>query len=165
MRRVTPLDSSGQDWLCWRALNRLRTEVGRAKTVMMRWGYLDDAQSVACDCGESHTMVHLHLLSCRLLDEAYTADELATVTDRAKAFERKGEKIMWRTRQKKMRKYGRLYWLRQSCQLCLLQLKGIVSCSTSLRCIRRIKVRAWMPALLQKTREEVLTEQCGGRRD
>ena len=25
---------SGDDWLCWRALNRLRTEVGRAKTVM-----------------------------------------------------------------------------------------------------------------------------------
>ena len=33
---------SGEDWLCWRALNRLRIGVGRAKTVM-RWGYLDDA--------------------------------------------------------------------------------------------------------------------------
>ena len=29
---------SGEDWLCWRALNRLRTGVGRAKTVMWRWG-------------------------------------------------------------------------------------------------------------------------------
>ena len=29
---------SGEDWLCWRALNRLRTGVGRAKTVMRRWG-------------------------------------------------------------------------------------------------------------------------------
>ena len=27
---------SGEDWLCWRALNRLRTRVGRAKTVMRR---------------------------------------------------------------------------------------------------------------------------------
>ena len=43
---------SGEDGLCWRALNRLRTGVGRAKTVMRRWGYLDDAQSVDCDCGE-----------------------------------------------------------------------------------------------------------------
>ena len=43
---------SGEDWLCWRALNRLRTGVGRAKTVMRRWGYLDDVQSVDCDCGE-----------------------------------------------------------------------------------------------------------------
>ena len=50
---------SGEDWLCWRALNRLRTGVGRAKTVMRRWGYLDDAQSVDCDCGEPQTMTHL----------------------------------------------------------------------------------------------------------
>ena len=47
-----------------------RTWVGRAKTVMRRWGYLDDAQSVDCDCGEPQTMAHL--LSCRLLDEACT---------------------------------------------------------------------------------------------
>ena len=69
-----------EDWLCWRALNRLRTGVGRAKTVMRRWGYLDDAQSVDCDCGE--------------LDEACTADDLATVTERAKACARKWEKIV-----------------------------------------------------------------------
>ena len=52
---------SGEDYLCWRVLNRLRTGVGRAKTVMRRWGYLDDTQSVDCDWG---TMVNL--LSCRL---------------------------------------------------------------------------------------------------
>ena len=50
---------SGEDWLCWRAINRLRTGVGRAKTMMRRWGYLDDAQSVDCDCGEPQTMAHL----------------------------------------------------------------------------------------------------------
>ena len=68
------LRGSGEDWLCWRALNRLRTGVGRAKTVMRIWGYLDDAQSVDCDCEEPQTMAHL--LSCRLLDEACTADDL-----------------------------------------------------------------------------------------
>ena len=83
---------SGEDWLCWRALNRLRTGVGRAKTVMRRWGYLDDAQSVDCDCGEPQTMAHL--LSCRLLDEACTAEDLATVTERAMACARKWEKIV-----------------------------------------------------------------------
>ena len=83
---------SGEDWLCWRALNRLRTGVGRAKTVMRRWGYLDDAQSVDCYCGESQTMAHL--LSCRLLDEACTADDLVTVTERAMACARKWEKIV-----------------------------------------------------------------------
>ena len=110
MRTVTPLDSSaissrlrlwkdsltdvpaGEDWLCWRALNRLRTGVGRAKTVMRRWGYLDDAQSVDCDCGEPQTMAHL--LSCRLLDEACTADDLATVTVRAKTCAREWGKIV-----------------------------------------------------------------------
>ena len=83
---------SEEDWLCWRALNRLRTGVGRAKTVMRRWGYLDDTQSVDCDCGEPQTMAHL--LSCRLLDEACMADDLATVTERAKACARTWEKIV-----------------------------------------------------------------------
>ena len=83
---------SGEDWLCWRALNLLRTGVGRAKTVMRRWGYLDDAQSVDYDCREQQTMAHL--LSCRLLDEACTADDLATVTEQTKACARKWEKIV-----------------------------------------------------------------------
>ena len=101
---------SGEDWLCWRALNRLRTGVGRAKTVMRRWGYLDDAQSVDCDCGEPQTMAHT--ISCRLLDEACTADDLAAMAERAKACARKWEKIVWRTRKKKkkcslMREDGR----------------------------------------------------------
>ena len=82
---------SAEDWLCWRALNRLRTGVGRAKTVMRRWGYLDDAQSVDCDCGKPQTMAHL--LSCCLLDEACTADDLATVTERAKACPRNWEQL------------------------------------------------------------------------
>ena len=73
-------------------IDRLRTGVGRAKTTMRRWGYLDDAQSVDCDCGEPQTMAHL--LSCRLLDEACTADDLATVTERAKACARKWENIV-----------------------------------------------------------------------
>ena len=86
------VDSVVKDWLCWRALNRLRTGVGRAKTVMRRWGYLDDDQSVDCDCGEPQTMDHL--LSCRLQDEACTADDLATVTERAMECARKWGEIV-----------------------------------------------------------------------
>ena len=78
---------SGEDCLYWRAINRLRIGVGRAKTMMRRWGYLDDAQTVDCDCGEPQPMALL--LSCRLLDEACTADNLDTVTERAKACARK----------------------------------------------------------------------------
>ena len=80
---------SGEDWPCWGALNRLRPGVGRAKTVMKR---RDDAQSVDCDCGEQQTTTHL--FSCRLLDEACMADDLAIVTERAKACARKWEKIV-----------------------------------------------------------------------
>ena len=83
---------SGDDWLCSRALNRLRTGVGRAKTEMKRWGYLDDAQSLDCDCGEPQMMAHL--LSCGVLYEVCTADDLATVAERAKACARKWEKIV-----------------------------------------------------------------------
>ena len=64
---------SEEDWLCWRVLNRLRTGVGRAKTVMRRWA---------------------HLLSCRLLEEACTADDLAPVTERAQACARKWDNIV-----------------------------------------------------------------------
>ena len=37
---------------------------------MRRWGYIDNTQSVNCDCGEPQTMANL--LDCRLLDEPYS---------------------------------------------------------------------------------------------
>ena len=58
---------------------------------MSRLGYLDDTHSMDCDCVKPQWMAHL--LSCRLLDEACTADDLATVTERAKACVRKWEKL------------------------------------------------------------------------
>ena len=58
---------SDQPWLWWSSLNRLRTRIGRANTTMRRWGYIDNTQSVNCDCGELQTMTHL--LCCRILDE------------------------------------------------------------------------------------------------
>ena len=66
--------------------------MGRAKIAMRRWGYLDDAQSVDYECGEPQTMAHL--LSCRLLNEACTADDLAKATERAKACARNWENIV-----------------------------------------------------------------------
>ena len=58
--------ASGEDWLCWRALNRPRTEVGHAKKVMRRYRYLAAAQSVDYDCGQQHTMAHLLMRPVRL---------------------------------------------------------------------------------------------------
>ena len=75
-----------------RSLNRLRTGVGRVKSTMRRWGYIDDTQSLNCNCGELQTMAHL--LCCRLLDEACTAEDLVTVTERAKACARKWQHIV-----------------------------------------------------------------------
>ena len=46
--RNSLLAGSDQPWLCWRSLNRLRTGIGRAKTTMRKWGYIDNTQSVNC---------------------------------------------------------------------------------------------------------------------
>ena len=72
MRTVTPLDSSASS-------SRLQL-------------WKDSLTVGGFDCGEPQTMAHL--LSCRLLDEACTADDLATVTARAKARARKWENIV-----------------------------------------------------------------------
>ena len=85
---------SGEDWLCWRALNRLRTGVGRAKTVVRRWGYLDDAQSVDCDCGSHRPTDDGPPPLLPPTRRGLTADDLATVTVRAKACARKWENIV-----------------------------------------------------------------------
>ena len=71
---------SGEVWLRWRAINRLRTGMGRAKTMMRRWGYLDDSQSVDCDCGEPQTMAHP--FSCRLLVVCLPGARIEHVTER-----------------------------------------------------------------------------------
>ena len=56
---------SGEDCFCWRVINRLGTGVGHAKTMMRRWGYLDDAQSVVCACGEPRKMAFKQCMQLR----------------------------------------------------------------------------------------------------
>ena len=69
---------SYQPWLCWRSLNRVLTGTDRAKTTMRRWGFIDNAQSVNCDCGAPHTMGHL--LCWRLLDEPCSPQSTASLS-------------------------------------------------------------------------------------
>lgn len=45
-------------WAIWRSLNRLRTKLGRCKTNLKKWGYLE-ASLALCECGEEQTMDHL----------------------------------------------------------------------------------------------------------
>ena len=90
---------SDQPWLCWYSLNRLPTGIGRAKTTMRRWGYIDNTQSVNSDCGEHQIMAHL--LCGRLIDERCSSEYIITgVTEKAKAFVRMWQHIVWMTREK-----------------------------------------------------------------
>ena len=82
---------SDQPWLCWRSLNRLRTGVGRAKTTMRRCGYIENTQSVNCDCGEPQTMAHP--LCCQLLDDPCSPEDLTIVTERATACARRWQHL------------------------------------------------------------------------
>ena len=74
---------SDQTLLWWRTLNHLCTGYGRAKTTTRRLGYIDNTQSVNCDCGELQAMAHL--LCLRLLDEPCAPEDLIGITERAAA--------------------------------------------------------------------------------
>ena len=41
-------------WTTWKALNRLRTQVGRSRVNMSKWGYSNETET--CDCGIRQTM-------------------------------------------------------------------------------------------------------------
>ena len=87
--RLEPLDASvhlntspddhlpaGADnpWTTWKALNRLRTQVGRSRVNMLKWGFSNEQET--CDCGIRQTMQHL--LVCPMVDTACSPQDLAT---------------------------------------------------------------------------------------
>ena len=53
-------------WTTWRALNRLRTLVGRSRVNVLKWGFSNEQET--CECGSRHTMQHL--LVCPMMDTA-----------------------------------------------------------------------------------------------
>ena len=53
-------------WTTWKALNRLRTQVGRSRVNMLKWGFSNEQET--CDCGIRQTMQHL--LVCPMMDTA-----------------------------------------------------------------------------------------------
>ncbi|KAG7305936.1 hypothetical protein JYU34_008497 [Plutella xylostella] len=67
-------------WETWKSLNRLRTQVGRSKDNMARWGFTD-AQNLNCLCEAPQTMVHL--TSCPACPYTCTREELMTATSGA----------------------------------------------------------------------------------
>ena len=36
-------------WTTWKAFNRLRTQVGRSRVNMLKWGFSNETET--CDCG------------------------------------------------------------------------------------------------------------------
>ena len=59
-------------WTTWKALNRLRTQVGRSRVNMLKWGFSDEPDT--CDCGIRQTMQHL--LVCPMMDTACSPHDL-----------------------------------------------------------------------------------------
>ena len=60
-------------WATWKALNRLRTQVGWSTVNMLKWGFSNEQET--CDCGIRQTMQHL--LVCHMMDTACSPQDLA----------------------------------------------------------------------------------------
>ena len=61
-------------WTTWKALNRLRSQVGRSRVNKLKWGFSNELET--CDCGIRQTMQHL--LVCPMMDTACSPQDLAT---------------------------------------------------------------------------------------
>ena len=71
-------------WTTWKALNRLRTQVGRSRVNMLKSGF--SAEQETCDCGIRQTMQHL--LVCPMMDTACSPQDLTTANDIAIGYAR-----------------------------------------------------------------------------
>ena len=67
--RLGPLDASWgaeNPWTTWKALNRLRTQVGRSRVNMFKWGFSYEQET----CGIRQTMQYL--LACSMMGTAWS---------------------------------------------------------------------------------------------
>ena len=80
-------------WTTWKALNRLRTQVGRSRVNMLKWGFSTEPET--CDCGIRQTMQHL--LVCPMMDTACSPQDLTTANDIAIGCARHWEGTIWLT--------------------------------------------------------------------
>ena len=69
-----------QDRKTWKSLNRLRTEMGRCRVNMGKWGYTEN-DNLNCDCGAPQTMQHL--LQCPNLEEQCSQEDLMAANEKA----------------------------------------------------------------------------------
>ena len=64
-------------WTTWKALNRLRTQVGRSRVNMLKWGFSNEQETCACDIRQTMQ----HLLVCPMMDTACSPQYLTTAND------------------------------------------------------------------------------------
>ena len=55
-------------WNKWRCLNRLRSGVGKTKSLLLKWGYLPPGTDTTCQCGKENQTMN-HLLTCKKLEQ------------------------------------------------------------------------------------------------
>ena len=72
--------SADSSWAEWKCLNRLRSNTGRCKVTLKKWGY-PDTEDVTCEC-EPQNMKRL--LRCPLLEHECDAKDLAEFNDSTK---------------------------------------------------------------------------------
>ena len=64
-------------WRTWKALNRLRTQVGRSRVNMLKWGFCNEPET--CDCGIRQTIQYI--LVCPMMDTVCSPQDLTTAND------------------------------------------------------------------------------------
>ena len=76
-------------WNKWRCLNRLRSGVGKTKSLLLKWGYLPHGTDTTCQCGKENQTMN-HLLTCEKTGTTCTMDDLLQSNSNAKKSQRLG---------------------------------------------------------------------------
>lgn len=71
---------ANEDWVTWKALNRLRTGVGRSKDNLQKWEIRPGNSDVLCECGTIQTTQHM--TQCSLCPVSCTTEDLWKATPR-----------------------------------------------------------------------------------
>ena len=80
-------------WPTWKALNLLRTQVGRSRVNMLKWGFSNEQET--CDCGIMHTMQHL--LVCPMMNTACSPQDPTMSNGIAIGCTRRWQGTIWPT--------------------------------------------------------------------
>ena len=69
-------------WNKWRGLNRLRSSVGKTKSLLLKWGYLLPGTDTICQCGKENQTMN-HLFACEKTGTTCTMHDLLQLNSNA----------------------------------------------------------------------------------